>query len=181
MSPVGWLLPARYCGFAEWQMPLDRSTGGTVPMDNTLMVRRLSAMILLVLALSGCSVSINNGVASTSSASKLSDSSGAPAAVVYTPTPTTAPYATCQIGVSGHNARITVGGPGVSTQVCTGLLSSLGTQDGGWVVESSPPLILPTTNVNCAVPQSLLPNGAQGTITDYGGSIFSSTHYGPEA
>lgn len=120
--------------------------------------------------LSGCSIQVNNSEASTASSSLSTNAVSAlpTASVLSPPTDTPGPYATCQLAASGHNARITVAGPGVSNAACTGLLSALANSSGGWVSVGSPPLVLPTVGVICVVPQSLLPSGSSGVVTDSG-------------
>ena len=81
--------------------------------------------------------------------------------------PTPLPFGTCQLMVNGHNARISVGGPGVGSGVCSSLLPSLGS-GYGWTISGSPPATLPTSNVICAIPPKLLPANDQGVVTDSG-------------
>ena len=90
-----------------------------------------------------------------------------PPAVVATATPTPLLYGVCQLAVNGHNARVTVGGDGVSSAVCSSLLALLGSQLG-WSLSTAPPPTVPTSDVICAIPASLLPKADQGVVTDSG-------------
>ena len=83
------------------------------------------------------------------------------------PTPTPLPFGTCQLIVNGHNARVSVGGPGVGNGVCSGLLPALGSAYG-WTTAASPPPTVPTTNLICQVPPKLLPANDEGVVTDSG-------------
>jgi hypothetical protein len=117
-------------------------------------------VIPIALGLTGCNLVVEQASPSAAGAG------GSVPVVVGTPTPTSLPYAVCQLGVNGHNARVTVGGDGVTGSTCSSLLTSLGSQLG-WS-SSTPPPTVPTTDVICAIPASLLPTGDQGVVTDYG-------------
>jgi len=91
--------------------------------------------------------------------------------------PTRLPFGTCQLMVNGHNARVSVGGPGVSNSACSSLLPSLGTAYG-WTISAAPPPTVPIADVICMVPANLLPANDQGVVTDsgfFGTSIGVST------
>jgi hypothetical protein len=127
-------------------------------------------LALVTLAVSGCNVVVEQASSTSSSISQAGGS--APPVVAVTPTPAPLPYGVCQLAVNGHNARVSVGGDGVSSAVCSSLLGSLGSQLG-WSLSTTPPPTVPTTDVICAIPTSLLPTGDQGVVTDYG--VFGTT------
>lgn|SRR5487761_1395465 len=146
---------------------------------------RARPLLVSVICLSGCAISINDG----SPPGNSSRDSGQPPpgnvaaaeptpAPTPTPTPTPQPFGTCQLASSGHNARVTLAGPGVNATACSGLLPALGSSSGGWVIVSAPPPALPTTDVICSVPVNLLQGDDQGVVTDYG---TFSTSYGSAA
>jgi hypothetical protein len=126
---------------------------------------RLLPLAVVALALSGCNVVVEQASSTASSTSQAGGS--VPPAVVATATPTPLLYGVCQLAVNGHNARVTVGGDGVSSAVCSSLLASLGSQLG-WSLSTAPPPTVPTSDVICAIPASLLPKADQGVVTDSG-------------
>jgi hypothetical protein len=122
---------------------------------------RLSAVIALVLVVaSGCAA--NSSDSSSNSASS---------------NPTPLPFGTCQLMVNGHNARVSVGGPGVGNAICSSLLPALGSAFG-WTTSGTPPPTVPTADVICQVPPKLLPADDQGVVTDSG---FFGTSIGVSA
>jgi hypothetical protein len=117
----------------------------------------VAAVVAAGMQLTGCNVTIQPA---------SSGKEGALGAAA-TPTPSSLHYAVCQLGVNGHNVRVTVGGAGVTARICSGLLPDLGSQLG-WSISTTPAPTLPTNHVICAIPQSLLPRGDRGVVTDAG-------------